>query len=73
MNTCCDHMASEDGFLFCDLNREFPFECRCCAAWITDTDPTHERSRIWHLHIAGPAQTQADSSVTRESGSSNAV
>jgi hypothetical protein len=59
MNTCCDHMVSDEGFMFCDLNRRFPFECRCCAAWIEDADLTSERTRIWHLKVAGPAQAQA--------------
>jgi hypothetical protein len=58
MNTCCDHMASDDGFMFCDIGREFPFECKCCAAWMADVDPTQERSQIWHLKVAGPVQAQ---------------
>lgn len=73
MNTCCDHMASDDGFMFCDINREFPFECKCCAAWVQDADQTQERSRIWHLKVVGPAQTQADSSVIWSPGEVDAV
>jgi hypothetical protein len=69
MNTTCDHMAYDDGFAFCDVGREFPFECRCCAAWGKDADPTLERDRIWHVIVVGPVQAQADASVTLEPGS----
>ena len=69
MNTTCDHMANDDGFVYCDLGREFPFECRCCAAWGKDADPTLERDRIWYVRVVGPAQAQADASVTLEPGS----
>ena len=72
VNTCCDRMASDEGFVFCDIRREFPFECRCCAAWREDADPTPERDRIWHLRVAGPAQAQADSSVILEPGRGDA-
>jgi hypothetical protein len=67
VNTCCDHMASDEGFMFCDINREFPFECRCCAAWGKDADPTPERARIWRLKVAGPAEAQAEA-VNAEPG-----
>ena len=70
MNTCCDHMASDEGFMFCDLSREFPFECKCCAAWITDVDLTPERAKIWHLKVVGPAEAQAEA-VIAEPGRGN--
>jgi len=72
MNTTCDRMSSDEGFMFCGINREFPFECKCCAAWRKDADPTLERDLIWYLRVVGPAQAQADSSVILEPGRGDA-
>jgi hypothetical protein len=73
MNTTCDRMASDEGFVFCDINREFPFECKCCAAWRTDADPTPERDRIGHLRVVGPAQDQADANAIWSPGVVDAI
>ena len=57
-------MADADGFVFCDLNREFPFECgHLCAAFVADRDPTPDRERVWTLRVAGPAQAQAEVAI----------
>jgi hypothetical protein len=62
ITTCCDHMASDEGFVFCDINRRFPFEC-ICAAFIADNDPTPARERLWDYHVVGPKQEQAEVSI----------
>ena len=73
ITTCCDHMADDDGFVFCDLNREFPFECgHLCAAFVADEDETPGRKRIWDYHVVGPAQAQAEEAIL-EPGSGNAI
>ena len=59
ITTCCDHMADDAQFVFCDLNRQFPFECSMCAAFVTDQDPTPDRERVWTLRVVGPAEAQA--------------
>ena len=60
----CDHMADDDGFVFCDLNREFPFECQhLCAGFVADKDSTPSREGFWHYHVAGPAQAQAEAAI----------
>jgi hypothetical protein len=64
ITACCDHMADDDGFVFCDLNREFPFECsHLCAAFVADRDPTPDRENVWTLRVAGPAQAQAETAI----------
>jgi len=72
ITTCCDHMADDDGFVFCDLNREFPFECRqLCAAFVADQDSTPDREHVWTLRVVGPAQAQATAvAVEPRSGNS---
>jgi hypothetical protein len=73
ITTCCDHMADDDQFVFCDLNREFPLECQhLCAGFIADKDPTPGRERIWTLRVAGPAQAQAEVAIA-EPGRGHAV
>jgi hypothetical protein len=61
---CCDHMADNDGFVFCDLNREFPFACQhLCAGFVADRDPAPARERLWDYHVVGPAQAQAEAAI----------
>ena len=60
ITTCCDHMSGDENFVFCALNREFPFECQHLCRWfVADKDPTPDRERVWTLRVAGPAQAQA--------------
>ena len=64
ITTCCDHMGGDENFVFCDLNREFPFECgHLCAAFIADQDSTPDREHVWTLRVAGPAQAQAEAAI----------
>jgi hypothetical protein len=73
MTTCCDHMADDAGFVFCDLRREFPFECgHHCAAFVAEEDPTPSRERLWDYHVSGPAQAQAEAAIA-EPGSGGDV
>jgi hypothetical protein len=61
MTKACDHMAEDDGMVFCDIGRRVPTECRqMCAAFITDQDPTPARERLWDYHVVGPKQEQAE-------------
>ena len=64
ITTCCDHMADDEGLVFCDLGREFPFECNhLCAGFVADEDPTPDRERVWDHHVVGPAQAQAEVAI----------
>ena len=64
ITTCCDHMSGDESFVFCGLNREFPFECQhLCAGFVADKDPTPDRERVWTLRVAGPAQAQAEAAI----------
>jgi phosphoribosylaminoimidazole-succinocarboxamide synthase len=73
ITTCCAHMADDAGFVFCDLNREFPFECRqLCAAFVADQDSTPDRERLWHGRVGAPAQAQAGAAIA-EPGRGHAV
>ena len=73
ITTCCDHMSDDDQFVFCDLNREFPFECQhLCAGFVADRDPTPARERLWVQHVVGPAQAPAEAAIA-EPGSGTDV
>jgi len=64
INTCCDHMSGDENFVFCTLNREFPFECQHLCRWfVADKDSTPSREELWHHHVAGPAQAQAEAAI----------
>ena len=73
ITTCCDHMSGDENFVFCGLNREFPFACQhLCAGFVADKDPTPARERLWDYHVAGPAQAQAEAAIA-EPGRDHAV
>jgi hypothetical protein len=64
ITTCCDHMSGDENFVFCALNREFPFECQHLCRWfVADKDSTPDRERVWTLRVAGPAQAQAEAAI----------
>ena len=64
ITTCCDHMAEDDGTVFCSLSRPFPFDCQHLCKWfVADRDPTSYRESAWHFHVSGPAQAQATAAI----------
>ena len=66
ITTCCDHIAEDDGMVFCDIGRRVPTECRqMCAAFITDQDPTPQREATWSWHVAGGVDTSTGSTMKR--------
>ena len=72
MTACCDHMSGDENFVFCDLNRSFPFEChQMCAAFVADQDPTPERESVWTHQVVGPAQAQAEAAIAELGGGTN--
>ena len=64
ITTCCDHMSGDEDFVFCGLNREFPFECQHLCRWfVADKDPAPYREWLWDYHVLGPAQAQAEAAI----------
>jgi hypothetical protein len=64
ITTCCDHMSGDENFVFCALNREFPFECQHLCRWfVSDKDSTPDRERVWTLRVVGPAQAKAEAAI----------
>ena len=55
----CDHMDEDDGFVFCDINRQFPSECQQCAAYLSDMEPYPHRVHLWRMYSCHADEAQS--------------